>query len=198
MHAAYATAQRERDEAMAASSASFAGMGSGTRGLFSPLDESIPTTLYYHSNSHSPGIGIGNGSTSGSKNGLGLGRPPLLPTRSNVDMILPASVRHKREVSLNALKARMQPTQTKPLRSPHLSKTISAGGLGNLNEDDEVRNGNQSEHEGEGGNVDEDEDRRGIEETWAGRRTSWMMSRKQFGDEIVFCCPACEGDLITL
>jgi hypothetical protein len=25
-----------------------------------------------------------------------------------------------------------------------------------------------------------------------------LIGRKQFGDEIMFCCPACEGDLITL
>ncbi len=36
------------------------------------------------------------------------------------------------------------------------------------------------------------------EEEEAMETPSHMNSRKQFGDEIVFCCPACEGDLITL
>jgi CII-binding regulator of phage lambda lysogenization HflD len=78
-------------------------------------------------------------------------RPPVqrLPT---VDLMLPASVRHKRQVSLAGLKARMGP-----------SRTVS--GLGPME------------------SVSED---------------LGLIGRKQFGDEIMFCCPACEGDLITL
>jgi len=134
MHAAYATAQKERDDALASSSYS----GSSTKGLFlSPADDSP-----------SPG------------NGIGLGRPPIVPTRS-MDMVLPASVRHKRQVSLTALKARMEPTRTIP--SPRMGLLAEEG-----------------------------------EEEEAMETPSHMNSRKQFGDEIVFCCPACEGDLITL
>jgi DNA repair exonuclease SbcCD ATPase subunit len=69
-----------------------------------------------------------------------------------VDLMLPASVRHKRQVSLAGLKARMGP-----------SRTVS--GLGPME------------------SVQED---------------LGLIGRKQFGDEIMFCCPACEGDLITL
>lgn len=71
------------------------------------------------------------------------------PTGVNrtVDAILPANVRHKRQVSIAALKARMGTANTRR-------------GMDSL-----------AEHPGE---------------------------RKQFGDEIMFCCPACEGDLITL
>lgn len=77
--------------------------------------------------------------------------PPSMNRTSSVnrsvDAILPANVRHKRQVSLTALKARM-------------GSSFSRGGMDSL-----------AEHPGE---------------------------RKQFGDEIMFCCPACEGDLITL
>ncbi|ORY29119.1 hypothetical protein BCR39DRAFT_598805 [Naematelia encephala] len=66
----------------------------------------------------------------------------------SIDSALPAAVRHKRQVSLTALKARMEPRS--PLRSTMESVAEESDG------------------------------------------------RKQFGDEIVFCCPACEGDLITL
>ena len=77
--------------------------------------------------------------------------PPVqrLPT---VDLMLPASVRHKRQASLAGLKARMGPTRT-------------VSGLGVME------------------SVEED---------------LGLIGRKQFGDEIMFCCPACEGDLITL
>jgi chromosome segregation ATPase len=77
--------------------------------------------------------------------------PPVqrLPT---VDLMLPASVRHKRQASLAGLKARMGPTRT-------------VSGLGPME------------------SVEED---------------LGLIGRKQFGDEIMFCCPACEGDLITL
>lgn len=77
-------------------------------------------------------------------------------------MILPASVRHKRQVSLTALKARMEP-----------ARTVRSSRLGSTTEEDE----------GE------------VKVSPASDRT---RVRKQFGDEIVFCCPACEGDLITL
>jgi chromosome segregation ATPase len=77
--------------------------------------------------------------------------PPVqrVPT---VDLMLPASVRHKRQASLAGLKARMGPTRT-------------VSGLGPME------------------SVEED---------------LGLTGRRQFGDEIMFCCPACEGDLITL
>jgi chromosome segregation ATPase len=77
--------------------------------------------------------------------------PPVqrVPT---VDLMLPASVRHKRQASLAGLKARMGPNRT-------------VSGLGPME------------------SVEED---------------LGLIGRKQFGDEIMFCCPACEGDLITL
>ena len=160
MHAAYATAQRERDDALLAAPFSPA----STRGFFlSPADETTP--------SRSPGLG----------SGLGLGRPPSVPSRSSVDTMLPASVRQRRQVSLTALKARMEhPPRSKPLTSPSRMEAVTE------KESEGVGGGGGGGGGGEGG----------------GRRGSGVATpqrlRKQFGDEIVFCCPACEGDLITL
>lgn len=78
--------------------------------------------------------------------------PPRLPS---VDLMLPASVRHKRQVSLAGLKARMGTNRT-------VSGLGGGGGMDSVQED------------------------------------LGLIGRKQFGDEIMFCCPACEGDLITL
>ena len=145
LQAAYATIQREkeRDDLLLASSSPPSMGGIRTRGLgFSPTNE--PT---------SPG--------------LGLGRPPIISSRS-VDMILPASVRQKRQVSLSALKARMD--ASKPLPSPSKMEAVV---------------------EGEG----RSSPRRSDSSTHLAAQS---QARKQFGDEIVFCCPACEGDLITL
>lgn len=82
------------------------------------------------------------------------GRPSGPPRLPSVDMLLPASVRHKRQVSLAGLKARMGTA----------NRTVSSigGGMDSVQED------------------------------------LGLIGRKQFGDEIMFCCPACEGDLITL
>lgn len=94
------------------------------------------------------------------------------PRLNPVDAILPPSVRHKRQVSLNALKARMEPSVSlkgaSPLRG---SRTIA-----------EVKEEASMGDEGRRESVD-------------GRSVG---VRKQFGDEIMFCCPACDGDLITL
>jgi hypothetical protein len=79
-------------------------------------------------------------------------KTPPIQRLPSVDLMLPASVRHKRQASLAGLKARMGP-----------SRTVS--GLGPME------------------SVQED---------------LGLIGRKQFGDEIMFCCPACEGDLITL
>lgn len=79
-------------------------------------------------------------------------KTPPIQRLPSVDLMLPASVRHKRQASLAGLKARMGP-----------SRTVS--GLGPME------------------SVSED---------------LGLIGRKQFGDEIMFCCPACEGDLITL
>ena len=139
MQAAYATIQKERDDPSAWSSS----VG-GTRGSFlSPTSE--PT----------------------SPPGLGRARPPIVSNRS-VDMSLPASVRQKRQVSLSALKARMD-----------APKSL----LGPSNMDAVV--------EGEASASP----RRSDQSTPV---VAQSQMRKQFGDEIVFCCPACEGDLITL
>ena len=79
-------------------------------------------------------------------------RSPSLDSRQfSVDSLLPANVRHKRQVSLAALKARMD----------------SSVKMEKIAED-------------------------------SGHTTGLGSVRKQFGDEIVFCCPACDGDLITL
>lgn len=98
-----------------------------------------------------------------------LSRTPNRPT--GVDALLPAHVRHKRQVSLTALKARMQPTP-KPVTTP----------LGSLAEQNESRRSSVSTP-GEGGKK---------------VANGFSRGKQQFGDEIVFCCPACEGDLITL
>lgn len=89
------------------------------------------------------------------------GAPQRLPS---VDMLLPASVRHKRQVSLAGLKARMGTNTSMNGRSASGLGTgaAGAGGMDSVSED------------------------------------LGLIGRKQFGDEIMFCCPACEGDLITL
>lgn len=94
------------------------------------------------------------------------------PRLNPVDAILPPSVRHKRQVSLNALKARMEPSMSLKGASP-------LRGLRTMNEVKEEANGGD---EGRRGSVDS-------------RR---IGVKKQFGDEIMFCCPACDGELITL
>jgi chromosome segregation ATPase len=90
--------------------------------------------------------------TSPSQNLFLESKTPPVQRIPSVDLMLPASVRHKRQASLAGLKARMGP-----------SRTVS--GLGPME------------------SVQED---------------LGLIGRKQFGDEIMFCCPACEGDLITL
>ena len=89
---------------------------------------------------------------------LVLSSKPSEPKFVGIDAILPANVRQKRQVSLAALKARMEQSAS------------SSGKLQSV-----------------------------AEERGSASHTSGLGSvRKQFGDEIVFCCPACQGDLITV
>ena len=100
--------------------------------------------------------------------------PPLPPSRPiGVDALLPASVRHKRQVSLSALKARMQPSYARPPHSPTKIESVVEG------------------------EEPKDESRKGSTPSLRALGLRGAV-RKQFGDEIVFCCPACEGDLVTL
>jgi hypothetical protein len=91
--------------------------------------------------------------------------PPSSPRwrERPLDAGLPASVRHKRQVSLNALKARM---------GPHLPRR---GSLLRLDS---------------------------VSESGSGRSSPVLDAparrQQQFGDEIMYCCSACEGDLVTL
>ncbi|WVO18222.1 hypothetical protein L204_105929 [Cryptococcus depauperatus] len=99
---------------------------------------------------------------------LGLGSPSSTSNKrlNPVDSLLPASVRHKRQVSLTALKARMQSSiiTASPLRNP-TGDNLDGGKQRQRSSMDVVRE---------------------------------IGTRKQFGDEIMFCCPACYGDLIIL
>jgi hypothetical protein len=136
LHSAYATAQKERDDALAGTTFS----PRGAKSLFlSPADEH-------------PRIPSGPGSPS-----------PHVPMNRTVDAILPAAVRHRRQVSLSALKARMEPSSRVP--SSRMAPLLEEGDAS--------------------------------ASSLAEGRTLRHVP-KQFGDEIVFCCPACEGDLITL
>jgi hypothetical protein len=138
LHSAYIQAQKERDDALSSTS-TFSPRAARGQGLFLSPSEESPR------------------------------RAPLGRTASGglVDSILPASVRHKRQVSLNALKARMEPRDVKKM-----------GVVGE--EDEEGREGGSETNTP------------GI----GGKRA--MTTRSQFGDEIVFCCPACEGDLFEI
>lgn len=146
LQSAYAAAQKDRDEALL--NGTLSPRGSGTKGLFISSDETDQL---------SP---LGHG----------------IPSRSlGVDALLPASVRHKRQVSLSALKARMEPSYSRAPLSP----------MGSVNEMDE--SSRRPSVTSNGAITPNKEALKGA-----------TTSRKQFGDEIVFCCPACDGDLITL
>lgn len=86
----------------------------------------------------------------------------MLAIRDRTLDYLPASVRHKREVSLSALKARLGSQVT----NGH-GHTSHASGATPAN-------------------------------PTKGARLDNTSVREQWGDEIMFCCPACEGDLINL
>ena len=104
-------------------------------------------------------------------------RSPLGNARpTGVDALLPAHVRHKRQVSLSALKARMEPS---------VSHRSTGAPLGNVQEEGGSRRGSTSST-----------GTPGVEGKPAASKRNG--ARLQFGDEIVFCCPACEGDLIEL
>lgn len=149
LHTAYATAQKERDDLT--SSANFSpAAGSSTRGLFiSPVEESPQIRQARYS-------------------------PSLAQRSLGVDALLPASVRHKRQVSLTALKARMGTSYTRPPLSPMRLDNVTEGSS----------------------TTSSDNNTPGLNALGLGK--VGVGIRKQFGDEIVFCCPACEGDLITL
>lgn len=83
---------------------------------------------------------------------------------------LPASVRHKRQVSLNALKARLG-SNAMPNGNGHTSHAT-----------DSIDDGTSTPPSG----------------GTKGARLDTLSVREQWGDEIMFCCPACEGDLINL
>ena len=92
----------------------------------------------------------------------------------SVDDLLPASVRQKRQVSLHALKARMDSYERrKPARMDSLPENGDADGGGR-------------------------KEAAKVETTTPKIVSGLGHVRRQFGDEIVFCCPACEGDLITV
>jgi hypothetical protein len=104
------------------------------------------------------------------RNPMGNARP------TGVDALLPAHVRHKRQVSLSALKARMEPS---------ISHRLAGMPLGNVPEDGDSRRASMSST-----------GTPGVEGKGAVAKRNG--ARLQFGEEIVFCCPACEGDLIEL
>jgi hypothetical protein len=169
LHVAHALAQKERDEALRATT-SPRGSGSGAKGLFlAPADEATRG-----SGSGLGGFGGLGGSSPGpsSPRGGNVGNNTNTLGNRSVDAILPAAVRHRRQVSLSALKARMEPAP---------SLRVSSGRMAAVGE----------EAEGDGG-VE------GSTSSAHAYQHAHAHVPKQFGDEIVFCCPACEGDLITL
>ncbi|KAK8843491.1 hypothetical protein IAR55_007151 [Kwoniella newhampshirensis] len=181
---AYALTQKERDEALAAlggfspSASGSATRGSGgAKGFFlSPADE-------YPSPSASA-------STSAPFPPLSIPNKPRLAANAAVDAILPPSVRHKRQVSLNALKARMEPRTIVKMDTLGEEDGQSNGGLST---GDMERTGSAASTPGLGGKSKS----HSIGGTGTGMRGP-TTTTKQFGDEIMFCCPACQGDLITL
>lgn len=162
LHVSHALAQKERDEALRATS-SPRGSGSGAKGLFlAPADE-VPRGSGQGS---SPGPSSPRGGNVGNITNNTLGN-------RSVDAILPAAVRHRRQISLSALKARMEPAPSR----------VASGRMAAL--------GEEPEGDGAGG--------AGVEgSSIPAHAYAHVQVPKQFGDEIVFCCPACEGDLITL
>lgn len=103
--------------------------------------------------------------------------------RDRVMDYLPADVRHKRQVSLTALRARMNANATAMADGGNQSKKQN-GTLA------EAEDGGSTSQSGEG-----KEGKKGKKGVGANGLDS---VQEQFGDEIMFCCPACEGDLINL
>jgi hypothetical protein len=159
LHVAHALAQK----ALRATS-SPRGSGSGAKGLFlAPADEAV----------RGSGLGGSSPGPSSPRGGnVGNNTNTVVNTLGNrsVDAILPAAVRHRRQVSLSALKARMEPAPSR----------VASGRMAAVGE----------EPEGDGAGVEGS--------TSPAHAYAHVQVPKQFGDEIVFCCPACEGDLITL
>jgi small-conductance mechanosensitive channel len=161
---AYSALQKERDDAIAAPSTfSPRAVGSSTRGLFLSPAEEIPSSS---SPSYFPD----------QRNG-GPSRP------FSVDSLLPASVRHKRQVSLTALKARMEHSHS--YTRPPIDRMESVSETA-----DKSRRGSTT-------SASNSTDTPGIASA-LGFVNSRRKARQQFGDEIVGCCPACEGDIISL
>lgn len=145
MHAAWAAVRKERDDAFSE--------------VLSPAARSSKSYFF----------AVGDESPSGAGPSS-----PRIPHRP-VDANLPMAVRHKRQVSLTALKARMGPSSRRIVSLSRLS------GMDAVGEEDGKGTGHI-----QGSNCD------------SGSSSSMEARMKQFGDEIMFSCPCCEGDLITL
>jgi hypothetical protein len=120
--------------------------------------------------------------------------PPPPPSTArglmDYDLHLPPSARHKRAVSLQALRARMGPTT--PAAGDDTRRRSNVGMLGGgVNEADE------DEEEGPREGSAEERGQVAVAVARGGRRDR-RGHRRQFGDEVVFWCPCCTGDLITL
>ncbi len=124
--------------------------------------------------------GVGSSRSAGSYGALDrrIASPPpvaaVISPRAPVDYDLPPSVRHKRHVSLQALRARMTSRPRDSQRRPSYSRASNSG-VSSLKEDDE------SEREGS-----------------ATHTLHRVRQRRQYGDDVVFSCPCCTGDLISL
>jgi chromosome segregation ATPase len=167
LHSAYVTAQKERDDAL-----SGAFSPRGVKGLFlSPAEEYGALSLSTNGNGDSGEMGMG---------GRYSPLPFVIPNNRSVDATLPPAVRHKRQLSLSALKARMGVEVRRV--------SAATAKMGVLAEE----SGSGEGEGGEGGG------------SLAGLYGLDILGKTpavglaQFGHEIMYCCPACEGDLITL
>ncbi len=117
---------------------------------------------------------------------------PVMATRPPIDQNLPPSARQKRQVSLALLRARMGPsTDGSHLSQAHShpqtpSRSVSVQGG---DEEDEVKAAIAS------GDVEE---MKRYSAEHGSMHGIGGLARSQFGDEAIFWCPSCEGDLITL
>ncbi len=126
------------------------------------------------------GVGSSRGPTHAGGDGTALSSvPTMIAPRAPIDFNLPPSARHKRQVSLQALRARMGPVAIEE-RRPSASRR-STSGFSSLKEEEDG-----STEQGEEGVIA------------ANGHDHVPRQRGQFGDEVVFWCSACQGDLITL
>jgi hypothetical protein len=119
--------------------------------------------------------------------------PPPAPTTArglmDYDLHLPPSARHKRAVSLQALRARMGPSTPAAGDDTGRRRTNVGMSGGGVKEEDEDAEEGSAEERG----------RVAVAVAAArGERRDRRGHRRQFGDEVVFWCPCCTGDLITL